>query len=443
VFFARSLDGQIWSAPLDLYPTSPTVTDRDIVLAGGGGGSWVATWTGGYYNAGGAQNILTVRSTDGGLTWSAPAILNTDGPSDGRDDYAPSVAAVDANTYAAVWVRQVPGADHQDVLSATSSDGGVTWSAPVPLNPVSAAAAGNNDLDFSPSLAADSAGHFFALWISNDRKLTSNTKTHDLDVVMALAGASCGNGTLDAGEACDDGDRGSLDCCNRVCAYDAPAAVCAADADPCSLERCDGAGTCGHQAAPLDTPCALDADLCTNDRCDGNFVCEHVFAPRAVCPGSAEAGGSSLKIAGGPNPAKRSLAWSLKHGPLRPVTLYVTGATYALCVYDGAGLAARVDMPVDTSCNGKSCWTTTNTAVKYKDRAGTPDGATSATLQIRGGDETALKLAGKGPNLAAPALPLSLPVQAQLVSDELNNCFGATYSAAKLNSAAGFKAKSD
>ena len=74
--------------------------------------------------------------------------------SDGRDDYTPSVAAIDANTYAAGVGSASPGADHQDVFSATSTDGGVTWSAPVPLNPVSAAAAGQNDLDFNPSLAS-------------------------------------------------------------------------------------------------------------------------------------------------------------------------------------------------------------------------------------------------------------------------------------------------
>ena len=63
------------------------------------------------------------------------------------------------------------------------------------------------------------------------------------------------------------------------------------------------------------------------------------------------------------------------------------------------------------------------------------------TLRSRGGTETALKLAGKGPSLAAPALPLSLPVRPNSSATELNNCFGATYSAAKLNSAAGFKAR--
>ena len=155
-----------------------------------------------------------------------------------------------------------------DALTAASTDGGITWSAPAPLNPAAAAAQQPYVFDSDTAIAYDPAGYFFATWISNDSTLASGAKGYDQDVVMALAGHSCGNGVLDPGEECDDGDRGSLDCCGRACKFDAPGTACAADADPCTLERCDGAGTCDHVNAPLGTPCAADADLCTFDRCD-------------------------------------------------------------------------------------------------------------------------------------------------------------------------------
>jgi hypothetical protein len=85
---------------------------------------------------------------------------------------------------------------------------------------------------------------------------------------------------------------------------------CEADADLCTLDHCDGSGTCvlestvscpgptgdcdGGQVCnpasglceeaadpPLGTPCEADADLCTDDRCDGNGSC--VFDSDVVC----------------------------------------------------------------------------------------------------------------------------------------------------------------
>ena len=443
--FARSLDGLIWSAPLELNPGAPPY-DSDVTIAAGGSGSWVATWSSGPTHAN-AMNIMTSHSSDGGITWSPAVILNTDSVTDGNDDYDPAVAAIDAATYAAVWVRANSGADGSDVLSSLSDDGGVTWSAPTSLN-TGVSPNGLSIHEFHPSLTADPLGRFVALWSSDDESLASGTKGKGTEVAMALAGHSCGNGGLDVGETCDDGDRGSLDCCGRTCGFDAAGAVCAADADPCTLERCDGAGTCTHQNAPVGTPCARDADLCTHDRCDGNDVCVHVLEPHASCLAALTPKASTLKITGG-DPAKRTLNWSWRHGPARvmsQLSTYLSGAPYALCVYDGTGLVVRTDLPVDASCHEHSCWKATNTTMKYADRLGTPNGAISAKLKSGSAGKTGAKVSARGANLETPALPsASLPVTAQLISDEMNACFGATFSASGVqrNLPDLFKAKSD
>ncbi len=452
VRYARSVDGATWSAPLELSSNAPASFDQGARVVGAGGGNWVATWSTGAPNSG-TQNIALARSADGALTWTPAAILNTDAGTDGRTDDRPSVAAIDAATYAAVWVRHGRDGEfdfsHSDVLSALSSDGGATWSAPIPLNPAVAAGGEFGAIEYAPHVVSDPLGYFFALWTSNDPTLESGTKGQDHDIVMALAGHPCGDGTLDPGEACDDGDRGSLDCCGRTCAYDPAGAVCAADAEACTLERCDGAGTCNHEDAPFGTPCALDTDLCTNDRCDGSATCEHVYEPRTSCITSTVPHNSRLTIGGG-EAKKRKIGWTWKHGPAIPLNhlaTYTYGAPYALCVYDGSGLVARTEAPVDDSCKGTSCWRATNTSLKYSDGAGTPSGATSGALKASAVDgKTSHKMTGRGANLAAPALPsASLPVHAQLVSDEKNICFDATYSGAgvQVNSPTLFKAKSD
>jgi hypothetical protein len=93
------------------------------------------------------HNVALVRSTDKGLTWSDDIAVNrllsdpvTD-PDDGHDvrtgDILPDWAvdrsgtATDGNVYV-VWMdRRFNDADHDDILLARSTDGGLTWEDPV------------------------------------------------------------------------------------------------------------------------------------------------------------------------------------------------------------------------------------------------------------------------------------------------------------------------
>jgi cysteine-rich repeat protein len=124
----------------------------------------------------------------------------------------------------------------------------------------------------------------------------------------------CGDGVLDTGEACDDGNRMSCDGCSDVCTVDLDGCaiddLCLAEGAPSptdaclvcrrevsrvgyspamagtvcddlafctTADACDGAGLCTGTAMACD-----DADLCTTDSCDeGADTCVH--DPIAAC----------------------------------------------------------------------------------------------------------------------------------------------------------------
>ena len=67
--------------------------------------------------------------------------------------------------------------------------------------------------------------------------------------LQASFAPSCGNGTLQGGEACDDGNAAAGDCCAPDCSLAADGSACGDDGDPCTADRCDGAGACQH--API------------------------------------------------------------------------------------------------------------------------------------------------------------------------------------------------
>lgn len=176
----------------------------------------------------------------------------------------------------------------------------------------------------------------------------------DLVGQLAVAAlARCGNGVLDPGEACDDGNAVSGDCCSATCEAEPPA-PCASDGNDCTTDVCDGAGLCAHVAnqapcddglfcngadtcsggacavhagdpcaagaecnrtcdeaagtcaAPAGAACTDDGNACTDDRCDGLGACAHPpnGAPcddGVFCNGAdACAGGSCSVHAGDP-----------------------------------------------------------------------------------------------------------------------------------------------
>jgi len=143
--FSRSQDnGDTWSPPDTLAsglgdPMNPYGSDR----INGYPSMDVDDTSGNVYVVYPARNaapdfddIHFMRSTDGGLSFSAPVTLNADAGSD-RCQFFPWVCVDPAGGAVSVtWLDQVLGSgtsDTTDVFHTHSTDGGLSWSCPAPL----------------------------------------------------------------------------------------------------------------------------------------------------------------------------------------------------------------------------------------------------------------------------------------------------------------------
>ena len=100
----------------------------------------------------------------------------------------------------------------------------------------------------------------------------------------------CGNGVVDAGEQCDDGNREGDLTCPATCRWRACArpSECLAFGMPCS-GALDGAPTCwpgNSGAAPLGTPCTAD-DECESAVCGAGGHCTEHCVDGSDCPGGS------------------------------------------------------------------------------------------------------------------------------------------------------------
>jgi cysteine-rich repeat protein len=308
----------------------------------------------------------------------------------------------------------------------------------------------------------------------------------------------CGNGAIEAGEQCDDGNLLPGDCCSATCTAEPAGGSCADDGNVCTADVCDGAGSCSHPPgnggtlcrpatdgcdAPetcsgASTVCPPDAKepdgtACSEDACFTGQTCSSgvcTSGAPVICP-ACEACDSDLGCLADPEPACRepfvSGRSSLVLKDKSPDTAdkviwkWVKGQTtvladfgdpssagdYQLCVFDESGarptVLLRATAHAGGTCAGSVCWKATSSGFKYVDRENSPHGLNKIVLKAGGDGGAKVVLKGKGELLDMPAMPVGTPVLVQLSGG--TTCWEATYSDAGLakNDGTLFKGKSD
>lgn len=200
----------------------------------------------------------------------------------------------------------------------------------------------------------------------------------DHEMMRQFETVACGDGEVDPGEECDDGNRLDGDGCTAGCAL-----------GPCT-------------AAP-----AIDC-----------------------APAGARRGSLSLRAKPGV-PAKNRLAWRWSKGPEVPRSDFgdpTTTESYHLCVYDGATLVLATRAQAGGVCKRRPCWKSLRSGYVYGDPERTPTGVAALTLRSGAAGKGVLQLRAAGASLALPALEtLDGPVLVQLKRGSGGGCWSTTF----------------
>ena len=184
ILFMRSTDGGLtWSPQAEaLNPDAATDTgiqDRRPKLASDGAGSVVAVWEINDPDT----DVAAIRSTDSGASWSSAVAVNSDAAIDSEGDIEPNVATDGTGNWITVWESRNTtggfGAD-SDIFFAHSTDTGATWSARASVQTQGTTDSGNDE---RPRLATDGSGTWIATWQSNED--LGGTAGTDLDLFYA------------------------------------------------------------------------------------------------------------------------------------------------------------------------------------------------------------------------------------------------------------------
>jgi cysteine-rich repeat protein len=402
LLFARSTDGGLtWSAPaaVDLRAGMDLAVQWQASVATDGAGNWIAAWAG---NFGFGGPVEAAASSDDGLTWSMPITIGG-----GRTE-TPQVDT-DGSTWVVTWSVDGNSPLQDTVRIVGSTDAGASWSA----QEILPGSLTGTSFDVRPVLRTDRAGTWLAAWATQDTlsSLGVSNIGSDPDVVY-VRGSICGDGMIGGGETCEDGNTTAGDGCDDRCR-----------AEPCFV--CSG----------LPSTCTI--------------------GPRGGCRVPTEPGASKLIVKLKVPVTGDSITWKWTRG--EETTGFDLGdplATddYGLCVFDDSGgpatLLARSTAPAGGSCLGRDCWKARGIPhgakkLLYKDKEKTPDGTTKVVVSPGPDGRAKIKVGAKGEHLVDPALPFGTTTRVQLHAGN-GVCWEATFAGAVLrNDAVQFKALSD
>ena len=189
-FFVSAQSGFGPSGFLSLIATNDAGADVKPQLVSDHKGSWLAVWSSSENlngTAGTDFDLLFSRSENGGISWSAPKLLNLNGTSDTAGDFNPRVATDGKGRFVAVWnstenLGGAIGAD-SDIFVAISADAGSSWSLPAPIH---SNASSDSQGDYNPGVATDGQGVWSVVWDSTENLNT--TAGTDQDILMVRTG---------------------------------------------------------------------------------------------------------------------------------------------------------------------------------------------------------------------------------------------------------------
>lgn len=106
----------------------------------------------------------------------------------------------------------------------------------------------------------------FQFYVDTDFSKETIFRIDDVSLIT-VASSVCGNGAVESGEQCDDGNTANGDCCSSACQYESFGSPCGSDGNQCTSDQCNGSGACTH---PNNTASCDDGQFCTvNDACGG------------------------------------------------------------------------------------------------------------------------------------------------------------------------------
>jgi photosystem II stability/assembly factor-like uncharacterized protein len=185
---ARSTDqGQTWTFSTlgpPIYSGTGNQTGIGWTPLGGPNGAFIASYASTPATAGssGTANIVVQRSTDNGQTWSSPATINDDDPTQQFTNFYPQLGVAPNGRLDVVWEDNRDQHDyHFQVRYSYSTDGGTTWSKNVQITdqPVNFAlgVSFNSDIRQPPGVA--SANQYATFGWADTRLGNDTTQTQD------------------------------------------------------------------------------------------------------------------------------------------------------------------------------------------------------------------------------------------------------------------------
>ncbi len=133
---------------------------------------------------------------------------------------------------------------------------------------------------YSPAVGPDGAGGFVVVWYSDGSSGTDTS--HDSIQGQRFEGGACGNGIVESGETCDDGNTADGDCCSATCQ------LLGSDADT------DMVGNACDNCPTEPNPDQRDADTQ-----DGGDVCDACPTDATDTCDPGQSAGASIDAAGG------------------------------------------------------------------------------------------------------------------------------------------------